>query len=225
MARASVIEAYVADLDTRLRGDKRTKLDLLTEARDSLQDAAECYREAGFCDDEAQRKAVDDFGPPCTIARGYQGELAAAYGARTLRSILFILPLVNLTWEGARLLWFGSWENFPGAQPPGWYMPFTQINDSMSWAVAVATALALLVGRLMARRVSDSRLIARCAAGVALVSVCASVAATGALMVATIVFDPTRLFASPALTFASLVAVVVLSRLAFMARRTVSFCA
>jgi hypothetical protein len=224
MARASVIDAYVADLDARLRGDRRTKLDLLTEARDSLQDAAECYREAGFCDEEAQRKAVGDFGPATTIARGYQGELAAAYGARTLRSILFILPLVNLTWEAARLFWFGSWENFPGAAPPAWYIPFTQINDSMSWAVAVATALALLVGRFMARRVADSRLIARCAAGVALVSVGAAMSATGALMVATMVFDPTRLYASPILTFASLVAVVVMVRLAVMARRTVRFC-
>jgi hypothetical protein len=224
MARASMIDAYVAELDARLRGDKRTKLDLLTEARDSLEDAAECYREAGFCDDEAQRKAVGDFGPAGTIARGYQGELAAAYGARTLRSILFILPLVNLTWEGTRLLWYGSWENFPGAAPPAWYIPFTQINDSMSWAVAVAAALALLTGRLMARRVADTRLIARCTAGVALASVCASIGATGALMIATTIFDPTRMYASPALTFASLVAVAVLSRLAVMARRSVSFC-
>ena len=42
MACASVIDDYVADLDARLRGDRRAKADLLTEARDSLQDAAEC---------------------------------------------------------------------------------------------------------------------------------------------------------------------------------------
>ncbi|MET0236574.1 MAG: permease prefix domain 1-containing protein [Kibdelosporangium sp.] len=224
MVGASVIDDYVADLDSRLRGDRRTKVDLLTEARDSLHDAAECYREAGFCEDTAQRKAISDFGPAGTIARSYQGELAAAYGARTLRSILFMLPLVHLIWEGTRMLWYGPWENFPGSPPPAWYYPFAQLNDSTNWAVAVAAALALLGGRLMARRVSDCRFIARCAAGVALTAVGASILATGALMVATIAFEPARIYNSPPLFMASLVALAVLSRLAIMARRTARFC-
>jgi hypothetical protein len=225
MAGASVIDDYVADLDTRLRGDRRTKIDLLTEARHSLQDAAECYQDAGFGEEEAQRKAVSDFGPAGTIARGYQGELAAAYGTRTLRSILFVLPVVHLIWEATRLVWYGSWEDVPGTAPPEWYYPFAQVNDSMSWAVAIATALALLISRLLSRRSPDSRLIARCSAGVALVSVSASIAATSALMIATVVFEPSRIFATPPLFLASVVAFAVLSRLAVMARRTARFCA
>ncbi|MBP2320764.1 hypothetical protein JOF56_001149 [Kibdelosporangium banguiense] len=224
MAGASVIDDYVADLDTRLHGHQRTKIDLLTEARHSLLDAAECYRDAGFCEDDAQRKAVDDFGPAATIARSYQGELAAAYGARTLRSILFLLPVVHLIWEATRGIWYGSWDNFPGVTPPDWYYPFAQVNDSMGWAVASATGLALLVCRLMSRRVPDSRLIARCSAGVALVAVCGSISATSALMIATIAFEPARMVASPPLFLASVVAFVVMFRLAFMARRTVRFC-
>ena len=221
MAGAGVIDHYVADLDVRLRGAKRAKLDLLTEARDSLEDAAACYLRAGFCVHDAERKAVHDFGPAPLIARDYQAELAAAYGARTLRSILFVLPVVQLVWEGTRVTWGGPW----GSPAPAWYDQFAQINDTMTWAVTVAAALALLVGRQWARRSADSRLIARCAAGVSLVAVAASLLATGALMVASAVFDLHRLFVSPVIFLTGLVAVLAMVRLALMARRTAHFSA
>jgi hypothetical protein len=223
MAGAGVIEDYVADLDLRLRGDKRAKRDLLTEARDSLEDAAECYREAGLCAEAAERKAVDEFGPVPQIARDYQAELAVSYGARTLRSILLVLPGANLIWELTRMLWFGSWENFPGIAPPHWYYIFTELNDTMSWAVAVATALALLVGRLWSRRTTDTRLVARCVAGVAMTAMTAALFASTALFVATAWFDPGRMFNSPALFVAGVISFAVLIRLTVMARRTVSF--
>jgi hypothetical protein len=221
MAGAGVIDHYVADLDVRLRGDKRAKLDLLTEARDSLEDAASCYLGAGFCAHEAERKAIHDFGPAPLIARDYQAELAAAYGARTLRSILFVLPVVQLLWEGTRVVWVGPW----GDPTPAWYDQFAQLNHVMTWAVVVAAALALLVGKLWARRSADSRMIARCAAGVSLVAVGASLLATGALMVVSAVFDLPRLFVSPAIFLTGLVAVLAMVQLARMARRTAHFSA
>jgi hypothetical protein len=220
MAGAGVIDDYVADLDGRLRGAPRAKLDLLTEARDHLEDAVACYRDAGFREDEAQRKAVADFGPAPVIARGYQAELAAAYGARTLRSILFVLPVVHLIWDSTRLWWAG-----PGQDAPTWYYLFAQVNDSMVWAVAVAAGLALLVGRLMARRVADSRLMAKCSAGVAYVVVGACGLALLGLVAATAVFDSSRLLSSPMCLLASAVAVLVMVRLGVMARRTTLFCA
>ncbi|MET0135448.1 MAG: permease prefix domain 1-containing protein [Kibdelosporangium sp.] len=223
MAGASVIDDYVADLDGRLRGDRRAKTDLLTEARDSLEDAAECYRDAGFSDGDAQRKAVREFGSPHVIARGYQGELAAEYGARTLRSILFTLPLANIMWELTRMLWIGPWENFPGAAPPDWYYPFAELNDTMTWAVAVAAALGLLVGRLMSRRTGDSVLVARCAAGVSFAAVGLAITATSALMVATAAFDAKRLYVSVPCLLASVLSILVMARLTMMARRTALF--
>jgi hypothetical protein len=224
MAGASVIDEYVAELDERLRGDRQVKADLLTEARDSLVDAADCYRDAGLSEEDAQAKAVGDFGPVQVIARDFQGELAAAYGTRTLRSILFVLPVVHLFWEGTRLLWVGPWENF-GAPPPSWYYPFAWINDSMIWAVSIAAALTLLAVRLLGRRICDSRIIARCSAGVAVVAVGASAAATIALLIATMVFDVNRLFISPWSGMAGLVSLLVVARLLVMARRTAVFCA
>jgi hypothetical protein len=224
MAGAGLIENYVGDLAERLRGDKRAKSDLLTETRDSLEDAAECYREAGLCAVDAERKAVADFGPVPVIARDYQAELAAAYGARTLRSILFVLPVVQLMWESTRLLWVGPWEKW-GSEPPSWYYPFAQLNDSMVWAVAVAAALALLAGRFFSRRNADSLLMARCAAGVALVTTGASLLALLALVIATAAFDAHRLFLSPMTALAGVLSVMVMIRLAMMARRTALFCA
>ncbi|CAM3935783.1 permease prefix domain 1-containing protein [Kibdelosporangium persicum] len=224
MARASVIDDYVADLDARLPGGRKVKTDLLTEARDSLEDAAECYRRAGFAEHDAQRKAVEDFGPVAVIARDYQGELAVAYGARTLRSILFVLPATHMLWEGARLIWLGGWENAPGGNPPPqWYMPFAQISDSMTWAVSIATALALLIARLWSRRTADNRLIARCAAGVAMVAASAALSANVALGVASMFVNPALMFHTPVLLLASVFAVLVLARLTVMARKAVRF--
>ncbi|MFC0114311.1 permease prefix domain 1-containing protein [Kibdelosporangium aridum] len=226
MAGSSVIDDYVADLDTRLRGNRKVKLDLLTEARDSLEDAADCYRSAGLPDEDAQRKAVADFGPVGAIARDYQGELAVAYGTRTLRSILFILPALHLGWEGSRLLFLGSWETVPGASSselPAWYLPITQINDSIPWAVTIATALALLFGRLMSRRVADNRLIARCAAGVALVTVSAALLSNVSLGIASTILKPELMFHTPLLLLASAAAMAVLAQLTVMARRAVRF--
>ncbi|MCE7008467.1 permease prefix domain 1-containing protein [Kibdelosporangium philippinense] len=224
MAGASVIDDYVADLDTRLRGNRKTKLDMVTEARDSLEDAADCYRSAGLCDEDAQRKAVADFGPVGAIARDFQGELAVAYGTRTLRSILFILPALHLGWELSRLIFLGPWENLPaGNPPPAWYMPLTQINDSMPWAVSIATALALLVGRLMSRRIADNRLIARCAAGVALVTVSAALLSNLSLGIASTIVNPQLMLSTPLVLLASVAAIAVLARLTVMARKAVRF--
>ncbi|GAB3871668.1 permease prefix domain 1-containing protein [Kibdelosporangium lantanae] len=217
MAGAGVIDQYVTDLDGRLRGGRRAKLELLSETRDSLRDAAECYREAGLCDNDAERKAVRDFGPVVVIARDYQAELAAAYGVRTLWSILFVLPVVQLLWEATRV--------GPTEAAPTWSYPFAQVNNGMTWAVAAATALALVVGRLWARRTADNRLIARCAAGVSVAAIGGSALTAGALVVATAIFDPHRLFVSPVIFVLSLVGVAAVARLAVMARRTARFCA
>ena len=216
MAGTGVIDDYVADLDTRLRGSRRAKLDLLTEARDSLRDAADCYRDAGLCDRDAETKAVRDFGPAPVIARDYQAELAAAYGARTLWSILFVLPVVQLLWEATR--------SSPLEPVPAWSHPFTQVNNGMTWAVAAVTAIALCVGRFWARRTVDNRMIAKCAAGVSVASLGASVLATSVLVVATAIFEPHRLFVSPVIFAVSLVGVAAVGRLAVMARRTALFC-
>jgi hypothetical protein len=81
------------------------------------------------------------------------------------------------------------------------------------------------LGRLWARRTSDNRLIARCAAGVSVAAIGGSAVTVGALVVATAIFDPHRLYVSPVIFVLSLVGVAAVARLAVMARRTALFCA
>ncbi|ALG06666.1 permease prefix domain 1-containing protein [Kibdelosporangium phytohabitans] len=225
MAGASLIDDYVADLDSRLHGHRKVKLDLLTEVRDSLEDAADCYRAVGIPDEDAQRKAVADFGRVSEIAQDYQSELAVAYGSRTLRAILFILPVLHLAWEGGRMIFLGPWEAIPGGPMPSWFIPFAQINDSMAWAVAIATTLALLFGRHMSRRAANSRLIARCVATVAMVTATVALLGNLSIGVASVIAKPVLLSAAPMCWGTSLLALLVLSRLTVMARKAVRFAA
>ncbi|ONI77176.1 hypothetical protein ALI144C_34415 [Actinosynnema sp. ALI-1.44] len=225
MAGASLIDDYVADLDSRLAGHRRTKLDLLTEVRDSLEDAAECYRAGGVSDEDAQRKAVADFGRVGEIVQDYQSELAVAYGSRTLRAILFVLPALHLAWEGSRMIFLGPWEAVPGGPMPSWFLPFAQINDSMAWAVVIATTLALLFGRFMSRRAADSRLIARCVATVALVTATVALLGNLSIGVVTVIVKPMLFAVAPMCWAMSLFALLVLSRLTVMARKAVRFAA
>nr|WP_042189968.1 permease prefix domain 1-containing protein [Kibdelosporangium sp. MJ126-NF4]CEL19010.1 hypothetical protein [Kibdelosporangium sp. MJ126-NF4]CTQ95188.1 hypothetical protein [Kibdelosporangium sp. MJ126-NF4] len=223
MAGASLIDDYVADLDSRLRGVRKVKLDLLTEVRDSLEDAADCYRATGIADEDAQRKAVAEFGTVSEIADDYQGELAVAYGARTLRAILFVLPVMHFLWEGVRMVLLGPWDSMSGGPMPSWYIPFAEINDSIAWLVVIATALALLLGRQMSRSAADSRLIARCVATIALVTVSVALLANVSLSIATVIVKPGLSAAMPLCWVSSVVAVFVLSRLTVMARKAVRF--
>lgn len=223
MAGAGLIDDYVADLDSRLHGNRKVKLDLLTEVRDSLEDAADCYRAVGVPDADAQRRAVADFGRVSEIADDYQSELAVAYGSRTLRAILFVLPAMHLAWEAGRMLFIGPWDEIPGEPMPAWFIPFAQVNDGMAWAVVIATTLALLAGRRMSRRARDSRVIARCVAGVALVTVSVAMLANLSIGVATVLVKPVLLSAAPICWATSLVALVVLARLTAMARKAVRF--
>jgi hypothetical protein len=77
MASAGVIDDYVTALDRTLRGPRRARRDLVTEARDSLTDCAEAYLAEGMDQAGAERMAVADFGTVAEIAPGYQEELTA----------------------------------------------------------------------------------------------------------------------------------------------------
>jgi hypothetical protein len=75
------IEAYVAELDRKLRGSYRTKRDMLTEAHDSLIDATAAYQKAGLDPLDAERRAVAEFGDLAEIASGYQPSLGSLRAA------------------------------------------------------------------------------------------------------------------------------------------------
>lgn len=222
MAGAGVIDDYVTALDRRLRGPEPVKDDLLAEARDSLHDAAAAHRDGGLTEEAAQRRAVAEFGPVTTIAREYQGLLALAHGARTLRSVMLVIPLAYVMWELNRKFWIGAWTDF-AAPPPDWYLAVARFNDTSAWVVAGVAVLALLVGRRLARTTVSTATLARLAGVVAIVSVGLSLLGNVAILAATAYLDPARLLLSPPVAAATAFSFAIALRLAVLARRCVVF--
>ncbi|PSL54352.1 hypothetical protein B0I31_107411 [Saccharothrix carnea] len=222
MAGADVIDDYVTALDRRLRGPDPVKGDLLAEARDSLHDAAAAHRDRGLGEEAAQRRAVAEFGPVTAIAREYQGLLGLAYGARTLRSVMLVVPLAYVMWELNRKFWIGAWNDFD-APPPDWYLTIARLNDDAAWFVAGAAVLALLVGRRLARTTVSTVTLARLAGVVAVVAVGVSLLGNVAILAATAYLDAARLLMSPPVAGATVVSFVIALRLAVLARRCVAF--
>ncbi|MCC8245303.1 permease prefix domain 1-containing protein [Saccharothrix luteola] len=222
MAGSGVIDDYVTALDRRLRGPDPVKDDLLAEARDSLHDAAAAHRDRGLAEEDAQRRAVAEFGPVTAIAREYQGLLGLAYGARTLRSVMLVIPLAYVMWELNRRFWIGAWNDFD-APPPDWYLLIARFNDTSAWLVAGVAVLALLVGRRLARTTVSTVTLAKLAGVVAVVAVGVSLLGNVAILAATAYLDATRLLLSPPVAAATVVSFVIALRLAVLARRCVVF--
>jgi hypothetical protein len=95
--RTETVDGYVAALSRALRGPRRLRADLVTEARDSLEDATEAHEADGLDRVAAEREAVQEFGEVAEIAAAYRDELAIAQARRTavlLSAVTLIQPLV-----------------------------------------------------------------------------------------------------------------------------------
>lgn len=112
----SAVEQTVAALDARLRGPRRSRAGLLDEVRDGLLDAASAHHEAGLGADDAQRRAVAEFGDVDELAPLYQDELAAAQGRRTAALIAVAFPGMLLVWDAmwrTQAATMRSWPDMP----------------------------------------------------------------------------------------------------------------
>ncbi|WBB56447.1 permease prefix domain 1-containing protein [Verrucosispora sp. WMMD573] len=135
-----LVEEHLRQLAGRLRGPRRLRADLITEARHGLLDAAEAYQDSGLPAGEASRQAVADFGTPDQLAPAYQAELAvAALRGLSLRVVAFAATASiagDLTWHGS------SWSS--GPRPPAGYLLLSQSVEWI-WAAAFLLGLAGLV--------------------------------------------------------------------------------
>ncbi|MEH1097553.1 permease prefix domain 1-containing protein [Micromonospora sp. CPCC 205561] len=140
---ATVVEERLRELDARLRGPRRLKSDLLTEARHGLLDAVDAYREDGLPATEAQRRAVAEFGSPAQLAPAYQAELAAG----ALRGLsLRVVAVATVAFVAGDLTWRGA--SWTGPPPPATYQ---LLSASVGWIWAAAFVLAAL-GLVLAGR-------------------------------------------------------------------------
>ena len=151
-AAGTTITELVAVLDRHLRGPRRAKDDLLAEIRDGLHDAAEAYRATGLTPEEAERRAVVEFGSPHELAVEFQAELTVAQSRRTCLA-LFLLPLLVVGWD---MVWL--------VRPGGALLPeagsLARGFDLTALLAAIGAGLTLL-GSRWARRPHDSTWLAR----------------------------------------------------------------
>jgi hypothetical protein len=132
------IEDYVDGLAAALRGPRRMRDDMVTEARHSLQDAAAAFEDAGLDPLDAQRRAVREFGSYPEVVPPYQAELANQQGRRTATWIALALPLVNVL---APLMWWDNpWSSHSRASHLYWVLV-----DHFKYTSFLAAGIAALV--------------------------------------------------------------------------------
>ena len=73
---ADPVEAYLDQLLTHLRGSAHDVRRILSETEEHLRDATSELVAAGASEEEAQRRAVERFGHPRTVARRFSARLA-----------------------------------------------------------------------------------------------------------------------------------------------------
>jgi len=128
-----VIESYIDELGSALSGPGRAKSDLLTEACDSLVDAASAYRSEGLSWTEAQRRAVAEFGEVGLVAPGYQDELGLAQTRRTGLLVAAVVAAQPLVWR----LHTGQGDGSP-------HPVYLALDEAMRWLGGLSIAAALL---------------------------------------------------------------------------------
>lgn len=183
----SAIDVYVAELHAALRGPRRVRADLVAEARDGLVDAAEAHQASGLARPDAERRAVDEFGPVSELAPGYQRLLAFAQGRRTALLVFLVCAVQSLgstfAWRTADMGWQAS--------PSAGYLVLADAVDWVGIAVKVLALVLLAVCGVGTRYLGTRRWMPRtvgfAALGIASFFLAASVLLTAADPVGSIV--------------------------------------
>ncbi|MDN4597709.1 MULTISPECIES: hypothetical protein [Leifsonia] len=110
--QSDVIEAYVAELRSYLRGPAMVKSRVVEEIAVDLESAIGKFRRLGLDASEAAAAAVAEMGQAKEVAEGFADELAIAEARATLRSLLITGPLVGFWW--LMLLAPAGWMSQPG---------------------------------------------------------------------------------------------------------------
>jgi hypothetical protein len=133
-----LIDAHITSLDRSLRGPGRAKGDLLTEARDGLVDAAESFQRQGLGREDAERRAIAEFGPMPEVAAAYQVELGIGQARRTALAVLVVMASQPVVWNYA-------WRSLPHGRVHAVGELFAFASQVVEWLGGLAIAGALLI--------------------------------------------------------------------------------
>jgi hypothetical protein len=166
--------AYLARLDAALVGPGRTRRSLVQEAADHLDDATAALVRAGYDEEAASRRAVDDFGTVPEVAASFQTTLAVAASRRTAWLLLLVLGYQPFLWDAGLNL-----ASETHAARPDWWLvgaldELIEIGGGLTLLGAVGALVLTGIGN---RWLSAGRLTARLTAGFTLVA-CAFVPLT-----------------------------------------------
>jgi hypothetical protein len=134
----TLIDAYISSLDRSLRGPARAKGDLLTEARDGLVDAAESHQVQGLGREDAERRAIAEFGPMPEVAAAYQVELGIGQARRTALAVLVVMASQPVVWNYA-------WRSLPHGRVHAVGELFAFASQIVEWLAGLAVVGALLI--------------------------------------------------------------------------------
>jgi cation transport ATPase len=144
------IQRYVADVGAALGGARRLRIDMLTEMRDGLEDAAYGYQEAGLPAHAAREQAVAEFGPAPQIAAELQEVIAARHGRRLAWSVLWVLGVECALSQLLGMV--GHWDSVWGDDGPSqlflWLAKATSAFTVLTLGAATLTAIGLRRRRL-----------------------------------------------------------------------------
>ena len=139
---ADPIAMHISALEVTLRGPRRTRRDLISEARAGLWDAATAYREGGLPADQAAVRAVRDFGTVGEVAPDFQDELTARQGRWSALLFALVFPGMMLAWD---LFWALGWTSKAAGPAAPMVGVLSSVEDTATLVIAAVAVLLLAV--------------------------------------------------------------------------------
>jgi hypothetical protein len=136
------IAMHISALEVALRGPRRTRRDMICEARAGLRDAATAYRDGGLPADQAAIRAVRDFGTVGEVAPDFQDELTARQGRWSALLFALAFPGMMLAWD---LFWALGWTSRQAGPAAPVVGVLSSVEDTVTLVVAAAAVLMLAV--------------------------------------------------------------------------------
>jgi hypothetical protein len=143
--RPATIEGYLNAVATHLTGPARARRAILAELHDGLLEATSAQQAHGATPHQAATAAIEEFGDPAMIARGFASELAAASARRVAVTLTSTGPFVGLLWLAA----YATSRLGPVELAPPWRWPAAPAGSWFAFPIVGAAVLVSALATLL----------------------------------------------------------------------------